>query len=278
MLLGNVRTPLLVGAVLAVLAGSARAGDCCEPCATPCGPAFQTVCVTEWVAENYETTRTVYKRVCVQENYTAYRTECTAETRQRVVTVNKVVPVEVERVCTSYTCVPTVETRTVMKPVTVCKPVTTVHRKCVDMGHYECREVPCGDGFMTKLRKCFHKQDCCEGPPPTKVVKVWVPNKVWVETPVTRMVRTCEYVPTPVQVTVNKLVPVQRAYKVTTYQCVPEQVTQTYTVLVPHQVAFPATRTVEKCVPVVEKVILCRMVPRTVQKQVPVTGCCFGGH
>jgi hypothetical protein len=280
MFLRNVRAPLLAGAVVAVLSAQARAGGCGEPCGSPCGPVFKTVAVTEWVPENYETTRTVFKTVCVTENYTAYRTECVPEVRTRVVTVTKVVPVVTQQVRTEYVCVPSVEARTVMKRVEVCTPVTTVHRKCVDMGHYECQEVPCGPGLMTRVRRCFgHKDDCCE-PVQTKVVKVWVPNKVWVETPVTRMVRSCQYVPTTVQVTVNKVVPVQKTYPVTTYQCVPEQVTQNFTVMVARQVAVPATRTVAKCVPVVEKVVMCRMVPRTVCKQVPADDCGWGapGH
>src|SRR5262249_46035737 len=139
----------------------------------------------------------------------------------------------------------------------------------------ECREVPCREGCLARLRKCFHKDDCCEPcPPPTKVVKVWVPKKVWVETPVTRMVRTCEYVPTPVQVCVKKMVPQQQTVQVCTYRCVPEVRQEVCTILVARQVPYTATRCVAKCVPVPETVTLCRMVPRTVQKVVPVETCC----
>jgi hypothetical protein len=241
---------------------------------TACAPAYQTVSVTEWVPENYQTTRTAYRVQCVSETYTAYRTECVAEQRVRKVCVNRLVPVVREEVRTVYTCVPTVETRTVMKPVVTCKPVTTVVRKCVDMGHYECRLVPAREGCLARLRKRCHRSDCCEPcPPPMKEVKVWVPHKVWVETPVTRMVSTCSYVPTTVQVTVNRVVPQQQTYKVCSYNCVTETRDETYTVMVPRQVAFQATRTVAKCVPVVETVTLCRMVPRLVQKQVLVSTC-----
>jgi hypothetical protein len=276
----HVRAALLTGVVLAAAGLPARA---CAPCAcapapvTACAPAYRTVCVTEYVPENYQTTRTVYKAQCVTETYTAYRTECSAEQRVRKVCVNRMVPEVKEEVRTVYTCVPTVETRTVMKPVVTCKPVTTVVRKCVDMGHYEEKCVPAREGCLAKLRKCFHKKDCCPPPPPPmKVVKEWVPNKVWVETPVTRMVRSCDYVPTTVQVTVNRVVPQQQTYKVCVNRCVTEVKEETYTVLVPRQVPFQATRTVTRCVPVVETVTLCRMVPRVVQKQVPVTPCC--GH
>jgi hypothetical protein len=120
-----------------------------------------------------------------------------------------------------------------------------------------------------------HKGDCCEPcPPPTKTVKVWVPNKVWVETPHTHLVRVCEYVPTVVNVTVCKLVPQQQTFKVTCFRCVPEHKTETFTVLVPRKVAFEATRTVARCVPVQEKVTVCRLVPHTVAKQVPCDSCC----
>src|SRR5688572_18884299 len=54
------------------------------PVAHGCGaPAYQTVCVTEWVPEYYKTTRTTYKSTCVQERYTAYRHECVPEVRTR---------------------------------------------------------------------------------------------------------------------------------------------------------------------------------------------------
>jgi hypothetical protein len=211
----------------------------------------------------------------VQEKYTAYRTECVPQTQTRTFVVNKMVPEmreEVRNVCVS---VPTVETRTCLKPVVTCKPVTTVCRKCVDIGHYECREVPCREGCLTRLRRCC-KRDCCEPcTPPTKTVQVWVPCKVWVETPVTTMVRTCEWVPTPVQVTVCKLVQKQETVKVCSYRCVAEQKTETCTVLVPRSVPYEAVRTVARCVPVQEKVTCCRMVSRVVEKQVPVETCCY---
>jgi hypothetical protein len=160
-----------------------------------------------------------------------------------------------------------------MKPVVTCKPVTTISRKCVDLGHWECREVPCRESFLARWRR---KHDCCEPcPPPTKTVKVWCPNKVWVETPVTTLVRTCEWVPTPVQVTVCKLVEKKEVVKVTSYKCIAEQKVETYTVTVAKCVPFEATRTVAHCVPVQEKVTCTRLVAHTVEKQVPVETCCY---
>jgi len=265
------RIALLANVVLAAAAVTARAQDCCAP-------ATQSVCVTEWVAENFTQTRTVYKTQCVQENYTAYRTQCVAEQRTRVCTVNRMVP-EMQTV-TRTVCesVPCVETRTVMKQVVTCKPVTTVTRKCVDMGHYECQQVPCRQGCLAKL-KSKHNSCCCECCcVPMKTVRVWCPNKVWVETPCTKMVRCCECVPTTCQVTVCKMVPKQVTCQVCCYRCVCEQKTECYTVMVPKCVAVQCTRTVAKCVPCQETVTCCRMVPRTVVKQVaccnPCNTCC----
>jgi len=290
------RRALLIGAVLATW--TAQANACAGPCGSGCGdgcgsapamasagcapaPAFRTVTVTEWVPEQYQTTRTTYRTEHVTESYTAYRTECVPETRTCMVTVTKMVPECRDEVRTTYTCVPTCETRTVSKKVWTCKPVTTVSRKCVDQGHYECKEVPCGPSLRDRLG---HKKGCCADPCDpcattccepvrTKTVKVWVPNKVWIETPCTKMVRTCETVCSTETVTVMKKVPQTHVVKVTVNRCVTEQVPQTTTVMVSRCVPYQATRTVAKCVPVTEPVTACRMVCRTSQKVVPVETC-----
>jgi hypothetical protein len=267
------RLALLANVVLAAAAVSARAQDCCAPTTTPCAPATQSVCVTEWVKENFTTTRTAYRTECVQENYTAYRNVCVPQTCTRVCTVNTMVPENrtvVRTVCVPTTCV---ETRTVMKTVTTCKPVTTVTRKCVDQGHYECRQVPCRQSCLTKMRNKHN--GCCECcPPPMKTVRVWCPNKVWVETPCTKMVRCRACVPCTTQVTVCKMVPKQVTTQVCCYRCVPQQKTETYTVMVSKCVPYQATRTVARCVPCQETVVCCRMVPRTVVKQVACASPC----
>jgi hypothetical protein len=274
----RVRIALLACVALAAAAVAARAegpapGEHAPGAAAPAAaPAFRTVCVQEWVPQQYEGVRTVYKTECVQEKYQAWRTECVPETRTQVVTVNRVVPEWREEVRTVCVSVPTCETRTGTKRVQVCKQVTTVTRKCVDMGHYECREVPCKESFFKRHK---HHGDCCEPcPPPTKTVKVWCPNKVWVETPCTRTVRTWECVPYTYQVTVCKMVPQQQTVKVCVNRCVAEQKTVTCTVMVARKVPYEATRTVARCVPVQEKYTACRMVCRTVEKQVPVETCC----
>ncbi len=276
------RLALLANLVLAAAALSARAeelnpvpapaaGSAVPAVAAPCAPAMQSICVTEWVPQNFTTTQTVYKTVCVPQTFTAYKTVCVPQTCTRVCTVYKRVPTVQNVVRTVCVPTPCVETRTVMKTVVTCKPVTTVTRKCVDMGHYECRQVPARQGCLAKLR---NRNNCCCQCVPMKTVKVWCPNKVWVETPCTKMVRCCQCVPCPVQVTVCKMVPKQITCQVCCYQCVPQQVTQTCTVLVAKCVPYQCTRLVAQCVPCQQTVTCCRMVPRTVVKQVPCASPC----
>ena len=283
----RVRAALLSSVVLVSSAAFARADCGCAapaaPCATPCAPATRTVTVQEWVPEKYQTTRTVYKEECVQEKYTAYRTECCAEQRTHQVTVYKsVCETHNETRCITK-CVPYCEDRTVMKQVVTCVPETTYTHKCVDKGHYECREVECGPSFMDCLHKlCHKKKDCCEcecqcEAPKTKTVREWVPCKVMECVPCTKMVRHVECVPTVEHVTCYKHVQEQICVPVSCFHCVPECVTQTCTVMVPHQVAYEACRTVKHCVPCQETVTCCKMVCHTVEKQVaceaPATTC-----
>jgi hypothetical protein len=322
----RLRVAVLTGAVLATSAAFTRASDgtnspsgapaaSADPC-NPCPPATRTIYVTEYTSESYEATRTVLKPVQEVEKYTAYRTECVAEQRTRTCTVITQVPETHDETCTVYvsvpethdetrtvyTCVPTVEQRTCIKRVVTCVPETVMVRKCVDQGHYECREVPCSSGassghgrgghlsgLLGKFKhhgggdECCAPADPCECAPATRTVQVWCPNKVWVEEPCTRLVRKVECVPTVENVTVMKSVPSQQTFKVTTckmvpqqqtrkvttIKCVPVEKTETYTVQIPKQVAFEATRTVTKCVPTEEKYTATRLVPHQVAKEVP---------
>jgi hypothetical protein len=106
-----------------------------------------------------------------------------------------------------------------------------------------------------------------------KTVKVWVPQMVWVEKPVTTVRRVCEQRPVTCKVTVYRTERREQTVQVTHWRCVPEERTQTYTVMNVRSVPYQATRTVKVCVPQTETVTLTRMVPRTVQKQVPVEVC-----
>jgi hypothetical protein len=261
---------LLLG-VLLVAATPAFGGDCCAPECAP-APCFKTVCVTEWVPQNYETFRTVYKTEYTTEAFTAYKTVCVPETRTQVITVNKSVPVIKTGFRTVYKCVPSVEVHTGYKTEWQCREVTTVSRKCVDQGYYACKEVCVEPNCLDKLKAKLH-HECCV-PAKTKTVKEWVPNKVWIETPHTHTERFAVKVPYTYEVTVNKSVPVQESFQYTTYTCVPEQITQNYTVHVARQVPYQATRTVAHQVAVQEKVLQCKLVPVSVEKQVPVTECC----
>jgi hypothetical protein len=204
---------------------------------------------------------------------------------------NTTVQVMEERCVTKYISVPSVETRTVMKRVEVCRPETVHHRKLVRLGHYECCEVPrlfgghshggCGDSCggcggcetsctrtVRKWKYCPEYEDCCE----------------------TRMVKHTECVPECVQVNVCKKVPVQEKVKVCVNKCVPQTRCETYTCCVPKCVPYQACRKVCVCVPCTETVTCCRMVCRQVAKQVceapcaptcETTSCCdsgCGGH
>jgi hypothetical protein len=282
-----VRFALLAGVLVAAAGVSAQANDCCAP-----APCTRTVCCTEWVPEQYPCTRTVYKTEYKQETYTAYRCESIPETKTYNVTVYKSVPevrTETRNVCTM---VPVVEERTIMKAHVSCVPVTTTCRRCVDRGHYECREVPVCENpckkFFSKL--CSRKHDCCEpccepSPPPMKTVQVWVPCKVWEEYPVTTYKRVCEYRPEKIQVTCCKPQYKQEQFQVTCMKCVPEVQTRTCTIMTSRMVPYQATRTVCVCVPHQETFTATRMVARTVTKEVPVcaptcceTVCCKKSH
>jgi hypothetical protein len=301
--------------------------DCCGGCegqAVACAPPTRTVRVTEWVPEKYKATVTRYRtkwveekytahktewveekytahRIeCVEEKYTAYRHEVVPVTRTRMVTCYRQVPVVEKREVTVCVPVHTTECRTVLKKVYSCRPVTTFKTKTIKGGHYECREVPCRESFLSRLAKLCHRKDCCEeecGPPPTKLVKVWVPECHKVTVPVTKMVRTCKLVPHTVRVRVCKMVPQKKTIQVRTCRCVPEKKKVTYTAhvcktipyqavrkvarCVPYQatrkvakcVPYQATRKVAKCVPYQATVVCTRLVPRTVCREVPCDLC-----
>lgn len=251
-------------------------------CASPCAPRTCTVWVNEYVQEQVPCTRTVYSKECRTEAYTAYRTECVPETRTRTVTTYKTVCETVNTTRTVCVNVPVCEERTVMRSYTVCKPVTTVTRKCEDHGHYECKEVPCGPSMSDRFKKCFHhKKDSCDpcAPPPceevrTKTVKVWVPCPVWVETPCTKMVKTTECRPEVIKVNTCKKEFRTEVVPVTRTRCVPECHQETYTVNVSRCVPYQATRQVTVCVPHTETTMVCRTVCKKVAKEVPVVESC----
>ena len=279
----QLRVALLAGGILAALSCTVRADECCK--ADPCAPAFRTVTVNEWVPEQYQATRTVYKKESHQETYTAYRCETVPETRTRTVTCYTRVPEM--RTVTSKVCVkvPCWEDRVTCEKHWVTVPETKTIRKCVDRGHYECREVTCGPSFGERLHGLLascKKNDCCdpcatsccESCPRTKTVKVWCANKVWEESCVTVCKKVCETRQVTKKVCVMKTEWKEECHQVCHYVCKPECKTETYTVCVKHQVPYQATRCVTKCVPVCETYTACRMVCHKVEKQVACAPAC----
>ncbi len=130
--------------------------------------------------------------------------------------------------------------------------------------------------------KC-KKSDCCDPcntcaetctPVRTKTVKTWVPCKVWVETPCTKMEKVTECHPEVVTVHTCRKEMKTEMVPVCKTRCIPETHCETYTCNVSRCVPYTATRCVTVCVPVCETYTACRMVCRKVAKEVPVTTCC----
>lgn len=250
------------------------------PAAPAVNPCVRTITCVEYVRENYTTTRTAYRYECRTENYTAHRCEFVPETKTRQVTCYRHVQEMVNEVRTVCERVPVVEERTVCKPVWTTVTETVMVCKTVDRGHYECREVYSHmKALQNRMHSFRHRHDCCEPCPPSncRTVKVWVPCKVTIQCPETRCRRVCTMVQHKCQVTVCKMVPKQVTVQVCRTRCIPETRTETYTCCVARMVPYQACRQVRVCVPYQETVTCCRMVPRTVTREVPVAvanACC----
>jgi hypothetical protein len=286
----RVRFALLAAMLVAAAALPVRAEDDQKPATgealktapTPSAPAqqFCTVYVKELVAEPYTCTKTVYKTESKEEKYTAYKCVQVPVEKTRTVTVYKTVAETKPVTRKVVTCVPTVEEKTTMVSHWVTHQVTVMEKKCVDKGHYECKEVPCGPSLSERVHKlCSSKHSCdcepvCEPCPRTKTVKCWVPCPTYIDVPKCKTERVCETKPVTCKVTVYKRVEKEETCNVTVNKCVAEQKTEKYTCYETKQVPYEATRTVTKCVPVQETVTGTRMVCKTVAKQVPVAPAC----
>jgi hypothetical protein len=287
----RVSSALLAGALIAASSMTARAEQdkpaAPEKVAAPEGAkpadactAYRTICCTEWVPEKYFVERRTTKVEWKQEQYTAYKCECVPVQKKRTCTVYKMVPEVREETRIVCKKVPCEEERTVYEKRTVCVPCEKTVRKCVDKGHYECKlvEDKSGEGFLAKLcGKKKKEDDCCNPCPPCpkmKEVKVWVPCPVWEEHKVCTTEKRTECVAKKIKVTVCKEVREEQKVKVTVCKCVPEQREECYTVYEQKMTPYQATRCVKVCTPCVEKVECCRMVKRTVMKQVPCEPCC----
>jgi hypothetical protein len=272
MLWQRARFALLAGVCLAGTTVPVRADDApaapIDGIASVPAPAACKVQVTEWVPEPYKCLRTCYRMEEREETYTAFRCVSIPEPRQVTRTTYRMVH-EVRDVVRCYTvCVPCVEERIVMKPHWVRKPVVKTVRKCVDRGHYECREVPARPTLCERIKKLCGK-DCSDECPRTEIKKVWVPCPTWVESQVTKMERVCEYRPEVCRVTTYKKELRQEVCKVNVCKCIPECRIETVTVMVQKQVPYEATRKVCVRVPYQEEVTLTRLVPRLVEREVP---------
>jgi hypothetical protein len=286
------RLALLIGAITAVAVSPVRASfwapRCCNPCETPCttAPAFRTVTCTEWVRENVTTTRTAYKTECRTEVYDTCRTECVPVCKEKVVCVKVKVPCvkeECRKVCHKVT---TWEDRVVNKTTYKHVQETCMKKQLVRLGHWECREVTplfgglgSGGGLFSGHGHCGSScgdacSNACDTCKPTRTKKVWVHCPEYKECPVTvcKKVACCEAV--HCKVAVCKNVWCEEKVKVCTYQCVTENRTVKYTCYETRKVACKATRTVRVCVPYCETVTCCKLVPRTVTRQVPCAAPC----
>jgi hypothetical protein len=281
------RLALLIGAITAVAVSPARADfrapGCCDPCGpSTTAPAFRTVTCTEWVREAYTTKRTVYRVECRTETYDTCRTECVPVCKDQVVTVMKRVPCwteECRKVCHKVTCY---EDRVVNKTCYKNVQETCMKKQLVRLGHWECKEVTplFGGGLFSG-----HGHSCCSSgcggdacgscaPACTRTKKVWVHCPEYRECPVTvcKKVAYCEQVHCKVAVCKNEWR--EEKVKVCKYTCVPETCVKKVTCYERRQVACKATRTVRVCVPHEECVTCCKLVPRTVTRQVPCAPAC----
>jgi hypothetical protein len=162
-----------------------------------------------------------------------------------------------------------------MRPHWTYQHVTTMTTRRVDRGHFECREVYSHRrAFKNRVgRLCGRYDDCCNPcPPPTRTAKVWVPCIVCEQVPVTTCRKVCEMRPTVVRVHTCRTEVREVPHQVTSWRCVPQHQVVKCTVMTTRMVPYEAVRHVAVCVPHVENVTLCRMVPRVVAEQVPCDG------
>ncbi len=302
------RLALLIGAITAVAVSPVRANHRSSNCCNPCGPsttapAYRSVGCTEWVRENYTTTRTAYKMECRTETYDTFRCETVPVCKERTVTVTKRVPVVKEEIRKVMHNVTVYEDRIVNKTSHKYVQETVMKKQLVRLGHWECQEVPalfggfgggglfgghghhgngaCGDacGSAACADPC---KTSCSTPCRTRTVKRWVSCPEYRECPVTVCKKVCVTEAVKCKVAVCKQECREEKVKVCTYQCVTENVVQKYTCYETRKVACKATRTVRVCVPYTETVTACRLVPRTVAPKSdacgPTTACGNGNN
>jgi len=214
--------------------------------------------------------------------------------KEKVVCVKKRVPVmkeECRKVCHKVTVW---EERVVNKTSYKYVQQTCMKKQLVRMGHWECREVSglfsgignggglfsghghgcCDKGCSTGCGDACGSNACNNACRPARTRKVWVHCPEYKECPhtVCKKVAVCEAVKCKVAVCKHEWR--EEKVKVCTYQCIEEKQTVKYTCYERRQVPCKATRTVRVCVPYEEKVTCCKLVPKTVTRQVPVSNAC----
>jgi len=276
----------LIGAITAVAVSPVRANfrapGCCDPCGpSTTAPAYRTVTCTEWVRENVTTKRTVYRVECRTETYDTCRTECVPVCKDVEVCVTKRIPTwteECRKVCKKVTCY---EEKMVKKTCHKYVQETCMKKQLVRLGHWECKEVTplFGGGLFSG-----HGHGCCSSgcgdacnscaPACTKTRKVWVHCPEYRECPHTVCKKVCYTECVPCKVAVCKNVWTEEKVKVCKYTCVTEKCIKKVTCDERRTVPCKATRTVRVCVPHEECVTCCKLVPRTVTRQVPCAPAC----
>src|SRR5262249_21868727 len=199
--------------------------------------------------------RVTYKTEQRCEKYTAYKCETYTECCERTVTRNRRVTEWVDQCKTVCVRVPVCEERTVCRPcyryVTETKMVT----RCVDKGHWECREEyshwkafcnglsglcqrhndccdPCGQqgcgqqgcGQQGCGQQGCGQQQCCQQQCQNNCVqrRVWVPCMVQEQCPVTCCRKVCEMKTEVCKVTTYRTEQRQVNCKVCVVRCIPE--------------------------------------------------------
>lgn len=261
----------------------------------PQAPTTRTVMVTECVPETYQCKVVTYKQEWVDENVSVCRMVKVPETRTRMV-VNHEWVTEVRPVTKKHwewACVE--ETRTVMRKVVTCKPVTTFVTKIEDRGYWTCKEVPTLHSRlkMAVSHLCASKCPTYEafegkggkggkGEPvaakcgpciETRMIRCWHPCKVAVQCPVTEMRQVTTCVPETVTCMSRKLVCRETICQKEVKVCKPVCSTETFTVCVCKPEWTTETRKVCRKVPVESVETRTRYVARTVAKEVPIEPC-----
>lgn len=245
----------------------------------------RTVTVTECRPEQRQRTYQVRKRVPYQETRTEEYTVMVQKTEMRTVTQTVCRPV-VKQVERSYTVmVPHQETRQGVRNIAQCVPVQSTRTVCVDEGAWQVRSylVPCAPARPV-CGGCGGCGSCCQPQYVERQCRVWVPNIVRKEVPCTVMryqtvqqpyeynVTVCRPETRTQMVNVTEMVREQVTREVPVTVCVPEKRTRSYVVNLCRDVVEDKTDTYTVMVPhQVQKQVqvpVCRMVPQTVQQTV----------